>query len=42
MMTSRASADAWLIENSVAGHVISRSVSEPGLKRTYGRERPKW
>ena len=27
---------------AVAGQMISRSVSEPALKRTVGRERPKW
>ena len=40
-MTSRASSGARAIEKSVVGQVISRSVSEPGLKRTVGRESPK-
>ncbi len=39
---SRSSSDGWASENSVAGQTISRSVRDPGLKRTYGRDRPKW
>src|SRR3989449_7583457 len=39
MMKSRGRSDDCEIENSVAGQTTSRSVSEPVLKRTYGRVR---
>src|SRR5438309_2252987 len=42
MMTSRGRPGDCAIENSVAGHTISRSLSEPARNRTCGRVSPKW
>jgi hypothetical protein len=42
MIRSRGRPPLRATENSVAGHTISRSVSEPLLYRTYGRDSPKW
>ena len=41
-MRSRCSASARVSMNSVAGQITSRSVSEPALNRTFGRDSPKW